>query len=124
MSIEIGADPAPETYPNEAEHRALIARHSRSVGEAVRKLANIVWFGTISTTSNATTTTETVTGIKAGDKVFFSPADANAASFVAGWDGSADNGGKVYFATGNDAIYGFHPSFAGSASFNVMVLRP
>lgn len=139
MSIEIGADPAPETYANETEHRALIARHSRSVGEAVRSvdervdavntdindLIKIVWAGRIYTAANATSTTVSATGIVSTDVVLLTPNDGNAASHVAGYSGgSFDNGGSVYAGAGTNLIYISHPSFAGTMTFNAVVVRP
>ena len=119
MSVVIGADPAPETYPNEVEHRALIARHSRSVGEAVKGLINIVWAGTVATTPNQSFTIAATEGVLASDVALFSAINSTAAEFVAGY-----NGGSVRITTGPDAIVFGHASFGGSAIFSVVVVRP
>ena len=119
MSVVIGADPAPETYPNEVEHRALIARHSRSVGEAVKGLINIVWAGTVTTTPNQNFTYAVAEGVLASDVVLFSAINGTAGSFVAGYDG-----GSVSAATGSNGIVISHVSFGGSGTFSVVVVRP
>ena len=139
MSIEIGADPAPETYADEKEHRSLIARHSRSVGEAVRRvdtridgvdtridnLVDIVWAGEVVTAANALFTAHTVSGVVSSDLVFCSPANGNAASMVAGYSGgSTDNGGSVHAVANPDSIAISHPSLSVSVPFNIMVVRP
>lgn len=140
MSVVIGADPAPETYADEKEHRAMLARHSRSVGDAVRSvdervdavstdindLIKIVWAGQITAAQNATFTLATATGVASGDLVFITPVTPAAGQLMAGSNGSStDNGGYVVAAAAaNTVALGHGTTASTSATFNVMVVRP
>lgn len=118
MSVVIGADPAPETYPNEVEHRALIARHSRSVGEAVKSMIETVWVGVITTAANTTATLVDIPEVKASDLVFVQPFITNGVPIA---DTFAMN---AFGFPLNAQLILSHSSDTASHKFNVMVIRP
>lgn len=114
--IVIGVDPPSETYSDEVEHRSHIVRYSRSIGDTVRGLANIIWSGQVDSTTSSTSTTWSDIGFESDDLIYFSAANSIAASMV--------SDGDVYAAAGSGTHTLNHPSNGSTGNFNVMVIQP
>jgi hypothetical protein len=114
--ILIGVNPPSETYSDEVEHRSHIVRYSRSIGDTVRGLANIIWSGQVNSTTSGTSTTWSDDDFESSDLIYFSAANSTAASMV--------SDGDVFVVAGSGTHTLNHPSNGSIGNYNVMVIQP
>lgn len=114
--ITIGTDPAPETFNDEKAHRAMIARHSKSVADAIKDLYPIVWVGTSTTTANSSITAVSAPGVIAGDLIFVTPRNTVAAEMQSTSPG-------VAAVSSADTINLVHASQSTVGQFQIMAVR-
>lgn len=67
--ISVPVDPAPETYGDEVEHRALLSRHARSVSDTLRTQPSVLYADIVSLDQNGSYTDVSISGVQNADHV-------------------------------------------------------
>tara|TARA_R100001198_G_C5221285_1_gene203348 strand:- start:642 stop:980 length:339 start_codon:yes stop_codon:yes gene_type:complete len=67
--ISVPVDPAPETYGDEVEHRALLSRHARSISDTLGTQPTILYADIVALNQNGTYTDFSIAGVHNDDHV-------------------------------------------------------